>query len=276
MGEGEMAGQQPGATASGPVEGQTLLEHLFLWLVRNAAGFLDNLRGTRTAGEVLTEYARTGDRSSVLGGAYIARTGRPLHYDMLALLQRWIDDLIAGPDEVRVYGSDLSTGPQLVDALQLRSILPAAHLDERDLMRALADLLRAIYAAELSFGGRRYRVGVFRRTPVVQQPGETDAGSATEVSTLVAVADPGAVVGPVPALQFASDDQIDQAIKGVYDAFEEAGRKPPNINEIPQPVQERLAKRSLRARSARRIKVRADTEKFKARRRPSGRYLPKS
>src|SRR6516164_6894995 len=98
-----MVEQRPGVAASEPAEGQTLLEHLFLWLARNAAGFLDNLRGTRIAEEVLTEYARTGDRSSVLGGAYIARTGRPLHYDMLALLQRWIDDLIDGPDEVRTY-----------------------------------------------------------------------------------------------------------------------------------------------------------------------------
>jgi hypothetical protein len=192
---------------------------------------------------------------------------------MLALLQRWIDDLIDGPDEVRTYGSDLSTGPQLVHASRLRSILPAAHLDERDLMRALADLLRAIYAAELSFGGRRYRVGVFRRTPVVQQPGETDEGSVTELSTLVAVADSAAALR-VALVRPATDSRIDQAITDIYDEAKKAGTKPPNLNEVVKLVQATLKKAGRQA-SGTKIKKLAGAEKHAERRVPSGRRFSK-
>jgi hypothetical protein len=63
--------------------------------------------------------------------------------------------------------------------------------------------------------------------------------------------------------------QIDEAITVAYDEAESAGKKPPNLKEIVEPVRAALRNQGLQA-SGRQIQHRADTDEFKKRRRKPG------
>jgi len=73
-------------------------------------------------------------------------------------------------------------------------------------------------------------------------------------------------------LKPAPDAIINQAIRGAYDAAEEAGTKPPNIKELPKAAQPFLRKKGLSA-SGRHIQKLGDDKEFKSRRRPPGRTV---
>jgi hypothetical protein len=147
--------------------GQSVSEHLFLWLARNGPAFLDDLReswGAKTAKAVLFEYLQTGDRGCFMGVVYRDRTRRTLAVDFADHLRRWVKTLTHDPDKVCWMGRDPSEGWRPVMAEQLCSILPSDHLGEAELMRAFEALLPAIYAGVFDFGGERHRVRVFPRT----------------------------------------------------------------------------------------------------------------
>jgi hypothetical protein len=146
--------------------GQSLSEHLFLWLTRNAPRYLDELResfGATTAKEVLAYYLRTGDAGVWLGIAYRDRTGRYLPAETRHVLRGWVSEFCDGPDETRWIDRYPGSQWQPVTAAQLRRILPEEHLEGVELAHALRPLLQAIHAGVLDFGGERHAVRVFRR-----------------------------------------------------------------------------------------------------------------
>jgi hypothetical protein len=73
-------------------------------------------------------------------------------------------------------------------------------------------------------------------------------------------------------LRRARDPQIDAAITAVYDKAEKTGAKPPNIRELPEPVQKELREKG-RAASGMQIMRLADDEKHRRRRRKPGKTL---
>ena len=75
-----------------------------------------------------------------------------------------------------------------------------------------------------------------------------------------------------PQLKPASEQMIKAAIRRAYDIAEREGKKPPNINEVPKPVQAQL-KAIGRKASAAKIKEIAERPEFKKRRRPPGKTL---
>jgi hypothetical protein len=84
---------------------------------------------------------------------------------------------------------------------------------------------------------------------------------------------PGGTVGAAsPALKFAPDSKIDEAINAEYNIAEQKGLKPPNVKEIVAPVQTRLHAQGFNA-SGRQIQRVADADKHKRRRRQPGRTV---
>jgi hypothetical protein len=75
-----------------------------------------------------------------------------------------------------------------------------------------------------------------------------------------------------PQLKLTSKQMIKSAIRRVYDIAEREGKKPPNIKEVPKPVQAQLQARGHYA-SATQIKEIADSPEFKNRRRPPGKTV---
>jgi hypothetical protein len=73
-------------------------------------------------------------------------------------------------------------------------------------------------------------------------------------------------------LKPAPDRIVIKAIRWAYDAAEDAGRKPPNIRELPAAVQPFLQQKGYSA-SKRRIQLLGEAEEFKRRRRPPGKTL---
>jgi hypothetical protein len=73
-------------------------------------------------------------------------------------------------------------------------------------------------------------------------------------------------------LRKATDPEIHQAITGVYDKFEKAGRKPPNVKELPGEVKEELGATGREA-TINRIQVCADSDEHKKRRWKVGRTV---
>jgi hypothetical protein len=73
-------------------------------------------------------------------------------------------------------------------------------------------------------------------------------------------------------LRPASEQMVKAAIRRVYDIAEGEGKKPPNIKEVPKPVQAQL-KDGGRKASAAKIKEIAEHAEFKKRRRPPGKTL---
>src|SRR5262249_22192503 len=77
---------------------------------------------------------------------------------------------------------------------------------------------------------------------------------------------------PSPRLRPASESDIHDAIKAEYDDCDATGRKPPNVKEIGQPVQDRLRAKGRDA-SERRIQELAGDERYADRRRPAGKTV---
>jgi hypothetical protein len=73
-------------------------------------------------------------------------------------------------------------------------------------------------------------------------------------------------------LKPAPDRIVIEAIRCAYDAAEDAGRKPPNIKELPAAVQPFLQQKGFSA-SGRRIQQLGDDEEFKRRRRRPGKTV---
>jgi hypothetical protein len=73
-------------------------------------------------------------------------------------------------------------------------------------------------------------------------------------------------------LKPAPDRIVIEEIRRAYDAAEDAGRKPPNIRELPATVQPFLQQKGFSA-SGRRIQQLGDDEEFKRRRRPPGKTV---
>jgi hypothetical protein len=77
---------------------------------------------------------------------------------------------------------------------------------------------------------------------------------------------------PVKSLKQASEAMIIKAIKSAYDAADAAGRKPPNIKELPTAVRPLLEEKGFYA-SGRYIEELGAAEEFKRRRRPPGKTV---
>ena len=73
-------------------------------------------------------------------------------------------------------------------------------------------------------------------------------------------------------LKPAADATINEKIKFAYDAADNAGRKPPNIKELPAAVQSLLQEKGFWA-SGRKIQELGEAEEFKRRRRPPGKTV---
>jgi hypothetical protein len=74
-------------------------------------------------------------------------------------------------------------------------------------------------------------------------------------------------------LKPAAAQMIRDAIAAVYDGAEATGAPPPNINEVVEPVQEKLR---ARGRSASKAVIQGIAQEYKARRRPRGRPIESS
>jgi hypothetical protein len=77
---------------------------------------------------------------------------------------------------------------------------------------------------------------------------------------------------PQVELKPAPDRIVIEAIRRAYDNAEDAGRKPPNIRELPAAVQPFLQRKGFSA-SGRRIQQLGDDGEFKRRRRPPGKTV---
>jgi hypothetical protein len=77
---------------------------------------------------------------------------------------------------------------------------------------------------------------------------------------------------PVKSLKQAPRAIVVEAIKSAYDAADAAGRKPPNIKELPAAVRPLLEKKGFET-SGRNIQQLGEAEEFKCRRRPPGKTV---